>query len=135
MMSGNTIRRTKIVCLAIFVLCFIAALCSCVGFRSPTGAAVNGFLTDVAYEREPDGTERFVSKTSEPAASALIGETGKTIRAGIDAQTLRVGLSAVRDIGLVRERSAGTALVKGTRDPNIIPADPNIIPADPNIPR
>lgn len=27
----------------------------------------------------------------------------------------------------------GTALVKGTKDPNIIPKDPNVIPADPNV--
>lgn len=30
-------------------------------------------------------------------------------------------------------RSGGDAVVKGTKDPNLIPKDPNVIPKDPNV--
>lgn len=51
------------------------------------------------------------------------------------AKELALGLAeSAREVQLVKEKSAGEALVKGTKDPNIIPKDPNVIPADPNLP-
>ena len=32
----------------------------------------------------------------------------------------------------ITSKATGTALIKGTKDPNVIPQDPNIIPVNPN---
>jgi len=91
------------------------------------------FLKDVAFEQSDSGGFRFVSKTS-PAASTLISEVGKTARGYIQGKLTVKTLESVERVTVNRDTLKGQAVLKGTKDPNIIPKDPNIIPEDPNLP-
>ena len=96
------------------------------------GFSHTSFLKDVAYEKSKDGSVRFVSKTS-PAASDLISEAGQTARGYIQGKLMLKAVESAERVTTNRDTLSGQAVLKGTKDPNIIPKDPNIIPEDPNI--
>ena len=73
---------------------------------------------------------------------------GDRVDAG-DGQIAKLGkINTSRSVGTVKDGAtnyfgmqllkplagaAGKAMVKGTKDPNVIPKDPNVIPKDPNV--
>lgn len=50
------------------------------------------------------------------------------------ANNLTSRLKSADGVKAITEKGKADALVKGTKDPNIIPVDPNKIPVDPNVP-
>lgn len=114
------------------ILCILPlALCSCGSLEMPDGTKLNHGLQDVAFEKAPDGTVRYVSTVS-PVAGELIRETASTGRAWIQGWTL-LGLGEqTLEATINKQDWDGQIGLKGTKDPNVIPHDPNVIPVNPN---
>lgn len=64
---------------------------------------------------------------TEVANTLAVGGAASNAIKGATAQ-----LHETESTARVTEKFKGQALVKGTRDPNVIPADPNVIPVNPN---
>lgn len=47
--------------------------------------------------------------------------------------TLGLGRAFLKNEAITK-KAEGEALIKGTKDPNVIPVDPNVIPVNPNLP-
>ena len=99
-------------------------LVACGSATLPDGTKIQGLGQDVAYEKTPDGTVRYVSTTSK----SFIGATD-AVRS-----VAKVGIRALQETQNIIANGDAVSKVKGTADPNIIPKDPNVIPKDPNIP-
>jgi len=108
-------------------------LVSCGSAILPDGTKIQGIGQDVAYEKTPDGTVRYVSTTS----ASFLGATNavqSVANSAITASVTKVGIKALQETQNIIATGDATAKVKGTVDPNVIPKNPNIIPEDPNIP-
>ena len=108
-------------------------LVSCGSAILPDGTKIQGIGQDVAYEKTPDGTIRYVSTTS----TSFLGATNavqSVANSAITASVTKVGIRALQETQNIIANSDAVSKLKGTADPNIIPKDPNVIPKDPNIP-
>lgn len=108
-------------------------LAACGSATLPDGTKIQGLGQDVAYEKTPDGTVRYVSTTSK----SFIGATDavrSVANSAITASVTKVGIRALQETQNIIANGDAVSKVKGTADPNIIPKDPNVIPKDPNIP-
>ena len=108
-------------------------LISCGSATLPDGTKIQGIGQDVAYEKSPDGTVRYVSTTSTSFLAAS-SAAQSVANSAITASVTKVGIKALQETQNIIATGDATAKVKGTVDPNVIPKDPNIIPLDPNIP-
>lgn len=108
-------------------------LVACGSAILPDGTKIQGIGQDVAYEKTPDGTVRYVSTTSQ----SFLGATSaiqSVANSAITASVTKVGIRALQETQNITATGDATAKVKGTVDPNVIPKNPNIIPEDPNLP-
>lgn len=110
----------------------LLALCLCASCENTKigDFSHTSLLKDVAYEKSPDGTVRYVSKTSEPATSNLIQEAGSTARAYIQGDVTKHMFTSGENVQTNRDNWEGKRLLKGTDDPDVVPP----IPLDPNLP-
>ena len=81
------------------------------------------------------GIGHDVDETTEiPTGDGQIAKLGK-INTSRSVGTVKDGATNYFGMQLLKPLAgaAGNAMVKGTKDPNIIPKDPNVIPKDPNV--
>ncbi len=120
-LSFSSSLRSFVCCLA------VCCLASCVGVQH------------IAYH--PDGTVRSATQVDailaegEASAREIVLPNGTritSVQQKYDGTRVAGGiLDMVTTTGLAR--IAEPALIKGTKDPNIIPHDSNVIPKDPNV--
>lgn len=106
-------------------------LVSCQSAVLPDGTRLHGIGNDVAYEKTPDGTIRYVSQSSQSFAIAVT--TGGSVANNIvDGSVTKFVTDKYIGLQKITAEAEGVSLIKGTKDPNIIPQNPNIIPVNPN---